>query len=248
MRMPTQWRSQGFVDSTPDFRFEFFQINHRAPGSIGGRTDPGRVWKGKKMPGRLGGETKTFKNIWLYKVLVLPTLCCLVLPQAAHAHAAPTLCCAFDAPKILLQCSAFDVQCMHAVCAAQYEAVPRLYMQPLAAHMQSAAQCCVCIALYMCCCRAALCMWDAARHTYCACCTCFVLQVDPERNLLFVRGQVPGPQGSFVLVRDAFRWKWTQRQAAELPFPTHIGELPPVSVAKRDGGDPYRVSLLAELG
>lgn len=42
--------------------------HHRAPGSIGGRTDPGRVWKGKKMPGRLGGETMTFKNIWLYKV------------------------------------------------------------------------------------------------------------------------------------------------------------------------------------
>jgi ribosomal protein L3 len=42
--------------------------HHRAPGSIGGRTDPGRVWKGKKMPGRLGGETQTFKNIWLYKV------------------------------------------------------------------------------------------------------------------------------------------------------------------------------------
>jgi len=42
--------------------------HHRAPGSIGGRTDPGRVWKGKKMPGRLGGESMTFKNIWLYKV------------------------------------------------------------------------------------------------------------------------------------------------------------------------------------
>lgn len=68
-----------------------------------------------------------------------------------------------------------------------------------------------------------------------------VLQVDPERNLLYVRGQVPGPQGSFVLVRDAFRWKWTERQAAELPFPTHIGDLPPVTVAKRDGADPYRV-------
>lgn len=106
--------------------------HHRAPGSIGGRTDPGRVWKGKKMPGRLGGESMTFKNIWLYKV-------------------------------------------------------------------------------------------------------------DPERNLLYVRGQVPGPQGSFVLVRDAFRWRWTERQAAELPFPTHIGDLPPVTVAKRDGADPYRV-------
>lgn len=68
-------------------------------------------------------------------------------------------------------------------------------------------------------------------------------QVDPERNLLYVRGQVPGPQGSFVMVRDAFRWRWPERQAAGLPFPTHIGELPPVAVAKRDGGDPYRVSL-----
>lgn len=71
---------------------------------------------------------------------------------------------------------------------------------------------------------------------------CLLLQVDPERNLLYVRGQVPGPQGSFVLVRDAFRWKWAERQAAELPFPTHIGDLPPVTVAKRDGADPYRVS------
>lgn len=48
--------------------------HHRAPGSIGGRTDPGRVWKGKKMPGRLGGEVQTFKNIWLYKVCVNPAL------------------------------------------------------------------------------------------------------------------------------------------------------------------------------
>eukprot|EP00775_Hariotina_reticulata_P010645 gene10645-10803_t len=41
--------------------------HHRAPGSIGGRTNPGRVWKGKKMPGRLGNERMTFKNIWLWK-------------------------------------------------------------------------------------------------------------------------------------------------------------------------------------
>jgi len=27
-----------------------------------------RVWKGKKMPGRLGNERMTFKNIWLWKV------------------------------------------------------------------------------------------------------------------------------------------------------------------------------------
>jgi large subunit ribosomal protein L3 len=35
----------------------------RAPGSIGQGTDPGRVWKGKKMAGRKGGETVTVKNL-----------------------------------------------------------------------------------------------------------------------------------------------------------------------------------------
>lgn len=31
----------------------------RAPGSIGAGTDPGRVLPGKKMPGRMGGDTRT---------------------------------------------------------------------------------------------------------------------------------------------------------------------------------------------
>lgn len=35
----------------------------RAPGSIGQGTDPGRVWKGKKMPGRMGRQTVTVKNL-----------------------------------------------------------------------------------------------------------------------------------------------------------------------------------------
>lgn len=35
----------------------------RAPGSIGQGTDPGRVHKGKKMAGRMGGETVTIKNL-----------------------------------------------------------------------------------------------------------------------------------------------------------------------------------------
>lgn len=34
----------------------------RAIGSIGGGTDPGRVLPGKKMPGRMGGHTKTVRN------------------------------------------------------------------------------------------------------------------------------------------------------------------------------------------
>jgi large subunit ribosomal protein L3 len=35
----------------------------RAPGSIGQRTDPGRVWKGKKMPGHFGQTTISVKNL-----------------------------------------------------------------------------------------------------------------------------------------------------------------------------------------
>ena len=36
---------------------------HRAPGSIGMRTTPGRVWKGKKMAGHYGMATKTIRNL-----------------------------------------------------------------------------------------------------------------------------------------------------------------------------------------
>lgn len=35
----------------------------RAPGSIGQTTTPGRVYKGKKMAGRMGGTTVTIKNL-----------------------------------------------------------------------------------------------------------------------------------------------------------------------------------------
>lgn len=35
----------------------------RAVGSIGGTTDPGRVFKGKKMPGHMGAEKKTIENL-----------------------------------------------------------------------------------------------------------------------------------------------------------------------------------------
>lgn len=40
----------------------------RHPGSIGMRTTPGRVFKGKKMGGRMGGDTKTVMNLKLVKV------------------------------------------------------------------------------------------------------------------------------------------------------------------------------------
>ena len=36
---------------------------HRAPGSIGACTTPGRVFKGKRMPGRMGGERVTVQGL-----------------------------------------------------------------------------------------------------------------------------------------------------------------------------------------
>mgnify|MGYP001049920707 CR=1 FL=1 len=41
---------------------------HRAPGSIGATTSPGRVLKGKRMAGRMGGKKTTVRNIRVVKV------------------------------------------------------------------------------------------------------------------------------------------------------------------------------------
>lgn len=38
-------------------------LSHRAIGSTGGRQDPGRVFKGKKMPGRMGGRPVITYNV-----------------------------------------------------------------------------------------------------------------------------------------------------------------------------------------
>jgi len=42
--------------------------NHRTPGSTGACQDPGKVWKGKKMPGRMGAETVTVQNLKVIKI------------------------------------------------------------------------------------------------------------------------------------------------------------------------------------
>lgn len=41
---------------------------HRAPGSIGRSAYPSRVFPGQKMPGRMGGERVTVKNLKIVKV------------------------------------------------------------------------------------------------------------------------------------------------------------------------------------
>jgi len=42
--------------------------NHREPGSIGQSTTPGRVFPGKRMAGRLGGEQTTILNLKIIKI------------------------------------------------------------------------------------------------------------------------------------------------------------------------------------
>lgn len=41
---------------------------HRAPGSIGQGTTPGRVYRGKKMAGRMGSDTVTVRNLEIIEV------------------------------------------------------------------------------------------------------------------------------------------------------------------------------------
>lgn len=42
---------------------------HRRPGSIGHSATPGRVFKNKKMPGRMGGRRRTVQNLSVVKVI-----------------------------------------------------------------------------------------------------------------------------------------------------------------------------------
>ncbi|GFR48051.1 hypothetical protein Agub_g9885 [Astrephomene gubernaculifera] len=101
-------------------------LSHRAPGAIGNRQDPGRVWKGKKLPGCMGNERRTVHN-------------------------------------------------------------------------------------------------------------CLVYKVDAARNLVYVRGQVPGPVGRSVLLRDSRLAPARQRATWGLPFPTHIPTAEQLAAAPAPG-------------
>ncbi|RLN22801.1 50S ribosomal protein L3-2, chloroplastic [Panicum miliaceum] len=43
-------------------------LSHRSIGSTGQRDAPGRVFKNRKMPGRMGGVQRTVKNVWVYQI------------------------------------------------------------------------------------------------------------------------------------------------------------------------------------
>ena len=43
-------------------------MSHRAPGSIGSTTTPGRVWRGHHLPGHMGADRVTIQNIRVVRV------------------------------------------------------------------------------------------------------------------------------------------------------------------------------------
>lgn len=69
---------------------------------------------------------------------------------------------------------------------------------------------------------------------------CVVYKIDSRRNLVFIRGAVPGPNARFVVLRDSWRTPWDIKEKWDLPFPAYLGEAdPPVSTMKTPK-DPYR--------
>ncbi|TPX41998.1 hypothetical protein SeLEV6574_g05816 [Synchytrium endobioticum] len=46
-------------------------LAHRSGGSTGNRTDPAKVWKGKKMAGRMGGRQVTVHSLFVMKIDVI---------------------------------------------------------------------------------------------------------------------------------------------------------------------------------
>lgn len=49
-------------------------VSHRAPGSIGNREYPGKVFKGKKMAGQMGNVSSTMLNQLVVKIDVEKSL------------------------------------------------------------------------------------------------------------------------------------------------------------------------------
>jgi large subunit ribosomal protein L3 len=62
-------KGKGFAGAIKRHNFSRQKVTHgqsdreRAPGSLGAGTDPGRVFKGKRMAGRMGGERVTVQNL-----------------------------------------------------------------------------------------------------------------------------------------------------------------------------------------
>lgn len=69
-----QSKGKGFAGTIKRWNFSMGDathgnsLSHRAPGSIGQRQSPGRVFKGKKMAGHMGDERVTVQSLEVVRV------------------------------------------------------------------------------------------------------------------------------------------------------------------------------------
>ena len=74
LRVSGQSKGKGFAGVVKRFGFKGLRKTHGTPdrvrhgGSIGQGTTPGKVWKGKKMPGHMGDERITIKGLPVVKI------------------------------------------------------------------------------------------------------------------------------------------------------------------------------------
>jgi large subunit ribosomal protein L3 len=67
-------KGRGFAGVVKRYNFRGGPRTHgqsdreRAPGSLGAGTSPGKVWKGKRMPGRMGNDRKTVQRLRVVRV------------------------------------------------------------------------------------------------------------------------------------------------------------------------------------
>lgn len=67
-------KGKGFAGVVKRYHFKGKNATHgtpdrvRAPGSIGQGTTPGKVWKGKKMPGQMGNKNVTTRGIEVIRI------------------------------------------------------------------------------------------------------------------------------------------------------------------------------------
>ena len=87
-------KGKGFAGVVRRYNFRGHNTSHGTPdrvrhgGAIGQGTTPGKVWKGKKMPGHLGDEKVTVKGLTVMRVDAERNLLFIkgVLPGAANGY------------------------------------------------------------------------------------------------------------------------------------------------------------------
>lgn len=66
-------KGRGFAGTVKRHNFQVGRLthgnkSHREPGSVGNCATPSRIWKGKRLAGRLGGVTRTVKNLSVVQI------------------------------------------------------------------------------------------------------------------------------------------------------------------------------------